>query len=219
LVNGAPICCEWLSEHAQAIVEAWEPGLLGGMAVAEVLFGAHNPSGKLALTFPRSAGHIKTYAAQRPSSVHRGRFKFWAHEPLYPFGHGLSYTSFAYSALRTQDTLCVGEALELELEIENTGTRAGEELVLVSVQDLFASVTRPVQELKAIGRVFLEPGERQTLRLVLPPEAFALLDADLKITTEPGEFRIVIGQEAASKTILLQSYSASAVPDPPISFG
>ncbi|HEY4104848.1 MAG TPA: glycoside hydrolase family 3 N-terminal domain-containing protein [Polyangiaceae bacterium] len=203
LVSGAPICNAWLVEHAGAIVQAWEPGIEGGTALAEVLFGLQNPSGKLPITFPRSAGQLKTYAAQRPSSFHRGRVRFTTHEPLYPFGHGLSYTQFEYRSLRSKDSLSIGEPLELELELENTGARTGEEIVLIFLQDSYASVTRPAQELVAFQRVKLAPGECSTLSFELASHVFSLLDAKFERVCEPGEFKIVAGLGKLSKNVLL----------------
>ncbi|HEX3775776.1 MAG TPA: glycoside hydrolase family 3 N-terminal domain-containing protein [Polyangiaceae bacterium] len=203
LVSGAPICSEWLVEHANALVQAWEPGIEGGTALAEVLFGLQNPSGKLPITFPRSTGQLKTYAAQRPSSFHRGRFRFSTHEPLFPFGHGLSYTTFEYRSLRSKDSLAIGEPLQLELELENTGVRAGEEIVLIFLLDSYASVTRPAQELVAFERVQLAAGERRTIRVELASNVFSLLDAKFERVCEPGEFKLVAGLGKLSKNVVL----------------
>jgi beta-glucosidase len=201
LVNGAPIASEWLFEHAAAVVEAWEPGMLGGTAIAEVLFGKYNPSGKLPMTVPRSVGHLKNYYNHRPSAHHRGKYRFTAVEPLFGFGHGLSYTRFEYRNLRSRDELRAGEELGVEVEIENVGARAGEECVLLFVRDVFASVTRPVKELKAFQRVQLEPGQKKTLRFVLAPDAFALFDRTLQKTIEPGEFRLFVGLAGPEKSV------------------
>src|SRR6185295_17302066 len=153
LVNGAPIASEWLVQNAAAIIEAWEPGMCGGTAIAEVLFGKYNPSGKLPMTVPRSAGHIKAFYNRRPSTHHRGKLRFGATDALFEFGYGLSYTTFAYRALRAARTLALGEALDVQVDVQNAGGLAGEEVVLLYLQDVFASVTRPVKELKAFARV------------------------------------------------------------------
>lgn len=193
LVNGAPIASERLVERAAAIVEAWEPGMLGGRAIAEVLFGRYNPSGRLPISVPRSVGHVRSYYNHRPSAYHRGKFRFAATEPLFGFGHGLSYTRFEYRALRAKESIAIGDALAVEVEVVNVGPQAGDEVVLLFVQDLYASVTRPVRELKAFARVHLEPGQAKHVRLLLPAEAFSLLDVNLRRITEPGEFRLTIG--------------------------
>jgi beta-glucosidase len=204
LVNGAPIASEWMVEHSSALLEAWEPGMRGGSAIAEVLFGRYNPSGKLPMTVPRSTGHIKSFYNYRPSAYHRGKFRFMASEPLFEFGHGLSYTTFAYRALRAPAQSTIGEPLLVEVEVENTGERAGEEVVLLYLQDVYASVTRPVKELKGFQRVSLAPKQKATLRFELPPEAFSLLDRDMKRTTEPGEFRLSVGARALEHSVWLK---------------
>jgi beta-glucosidase len=203
LVNGAPIASEWMVEHAAALIEAWEPGMGGGTAVAEVLFGRYNPSGRLPMTVPRSTGHIKSFYNYRPSAYHRGKFRFAASEPLFEFGHGLSYTTFAYRELRAKERIAIGEALEVEVEVENTGERAGDEIVLLYLQDVYASVTRPVKELKGFARVSLAPHQRQVVRFALEPAAFSLLDRDMRRTTEPGEFKLSIGARALERSVWL----------------
>lgn len=201
LVNGAPIASEWMVENAAAVLEAWEPGMKGGTAIAEVLFGRYNPSGRLPMTVPRSTGHIKSFYNYRPSAYHRGKFRFAASEPLFEFGHGLSYTTFAYSGLTAREQLASGEPLLVEVTVENTGELAGDEIVLLYLQDVYASVTRPVKELKAFQRVSLEPHASQVVRFTLAPAAFSLLDRDMKRTTEPGEFRISIGARALERSV------------------
>jgi beta-glucosidase len=205
LVNGAPIASEWMVEHAAAVVEAWEPGMFGGRAIAEVLYGKYNPSGRLPMTVPRSAGHVRTIYDQRPSAQHRGRLRFSSSEPLFRFGHGLGYSPFEYSQLRAQDTLCAGADLVVEVDVENKGARAGDEIVLLFLRDVYASVTRPVKQLRAFQRVSLEPGQRRTLRFVLPADAFSLLDRRLKRVTEPGEFRLLVGLDGPQKSVWLKA--------------
>jgi beta-glucosidase len=204
LVNGAPIASEWMVEHANALLEAWEPGMRGGSAIAEVLFGRYNPSGKLPMTVPRSTGHIKSFYNYRPSAYHRGKFRFTASEPLFEFGHGLSYTTFTYRALRAPAQSTIGEPLRVEVEVENTGARPGEEVVLLYLQDVYASVTRPVKELKGFQRVSLAPQQKTVVHFELPPEAFSLLDRDMKRITEPGEFRLSVGPRALEHSVWLK---------------
>jgi beta-glucosidase len=204
LVNGAPIASEWMVEHANALLEAWEPGMRGGSAIAEVLFGRYNPSGKLPMTVPRSTGHIKSFYNYRPSAYHRGKFRFMASEPLFEFGHGLSFTTFAYRALRAPEQSTIGQPLRVEVEVENTGERAGDEVVLLYLQDVYASVTRPVKELKGFQRVSLAPQQKTVVRFELPPEAFSLFDRDMKRVTEPGEFRLSVGARALEHSVWLK---------------
>lgn len=204
LVNGAPIASEAVARHAAAILEAWEPGMYGGTALGEVLFGVTNPSGKLPMTLPRSAGHIKAFYNQRPSTHHRGKLRFAATDPWYRFGHGLSYATIAYRGLRAASTLRAGDALPVEVTLENTSQRAAEEVVLLYLQDLYASVTRPVLELCAFQRQRLEPGQTCSVQLVIPPEAFSLLDVDLERRIEPGEFRVVAGSGALEHRVWVE---------------
>jgi beta-glucosidase len=204
LVNGGPIASEWLVEHAAAVLEAWEPGMQGGTAVAEVLYGQYNPSGKLPITVPRSAGHIKSFYNYRPSAYDRSQFRFVASAPLFEFGEGLSYTSFQYRALHAPEQINIGEQLPVEVEVENTGERAGDELVLLYLQDLYASVTRPVKELKGFQRVSLEPHQKKIVRFLLEPAAFSLLDRDMKRATEAGEFRLSVGARILERSVWLK---------------
>jgi beta-glucosidase len=207
LVNGAPIASEWMVEHANALLEAWEPGMRGGSAIAEVLFGRYNPSGKLPMTVPRSTGHIKSFYNYRPSAHHRGKFRFMPSEPLFEFGHGLSFTTFTYRALRAPAQSTIGEPLRVEVEVENTGARPGEEVVLLYLQDVYASVTRPVKELKGFQRVSLAPQQKTVVHFELPPEAFSLLDRDMKRITEPGEFRLSVGARVLEHSVWLKRAS------------
>jgi beta-glucosidase len=169
-----------------------------------VLFGHYNPSGKLPITVPRSAGHIRSFYNYRPSAYDRSKFRFVASEPLFEFGYGLSYTTFAYRELRAKERIAIGQPLEVEVEVENTGERAGDEIVLLYLQDVYASVTRPVKELKGFARVTLEPHQKKLVRIVLPPLAFSLLDRDMQRTTEPGEFRLSVGARALEHSVWLE---------------
>jgi beta-glucosidase len=205
LINGAPIASEWLVEHAAAVLEAWEPGMQGGTAVAEVLFGKYNPSGRLAMTVPRSVGHLGTVYDHRPSAQHRGRLRFSDSEPLFRFGHGLSYSRFEYENLRCAEELTLGQELLVELDVRNAGERAGDDIVLLFMRDVYASVTRPVRQLQGFQRVSLAPGQSTTVRFVLAPAAFSLLDRELKRVTEPGEFRLFVGLDGPEKSVWLKA--------------
>lgn len=194
LVGSRPLAIEWLSEHVAAIVEAWEPGSLGGQAVAEVLFGSVNPSGRLPVSIARGTGHLKTIYNYKPSSYSRS-FILGATGPRYEFGHGLSYTTFDYSNLRVSESVGPGQDVVLKVDVTNAGGRAGEEVVLAFVRDLVASVTTPVRELKAFRRVALEPGERRTVELVIPFDRLALYDRSMRRVVEPGDFEVSVGSQ------------------------
>ena len=210
LINGAPIASEWMVEHAAALLEAWEPGMMGGKAIAEVLFGKVNPSGRLPMTVPRSVGHLGASYDHRPSAHHRGRLRFSESDPLFRFGHGSSYSHFEYANLRCADTLAPGEELGVELDVHNAGQCAGDDIVLLFLRDLYASVTRPVRQLVGFQRVSLQPGETCSVRFWLPPSAFSLLDRDLKRITEPGEFRVFVGLDGPEKSVWLKAPTQSA---------
>jgi len=203
LVNGRPLAVRWIAENVPALVEAWLPGEQGGQAVAEVLFGDHEPEGRLPVTIPRHVGQLPVAYDFKPSRA------YWLNEgwgkpyadldptPLFEFGHGLSYTTFAYSNLRlSASVIGIEEEVEVQVEVENTGSRPGSEVVQLYLRDPVASVVVPVQRLRGFEKVALAPGERKTVRLTLRPEALALLDAQLHWVVEPGVFEVAIGSSS-----------------------
>lgn len=200
MINGAPICSEFLKDSVDALIEAWEPGMLGGQAVADVLFGNYNPSGKLPITFPRSAGHVRSFYNHKPSAYHRGKFKFSSFSPLYEFGYGLSYTTFTYNKIIIPDTVVIGEEIPVKVELENTGRYAGEEIVLLFIRDVYSSVTRPVKELKAFQRIFLKPGEKKLVEFNLSPDDLSFYNFKMKKVVEPGEFKVIVGLDKVSES-------------------
>lgn len=176
LVNGRPLAIEWASTNVPAILEAWQPGSEGGNAVADVLFGDVNPGGKLPVTFPRK-GQTPTYYAHNQGHTAPGspmfQSRYWDAEytPIYPFGYGLSYTTFTYSAPAPERAaLKVGETLAVTVDVQNTGATAGDEVVQLYVHQKYGSDTRPVRELKGFERVTLKAGEKRTVRFTLGPE-------------------------------------------------
>lgn len=204
LVNGRPLSTRWTAEHVPAIVEAWLPGEKGGHAVADVLFGDWNPSGRLPVTVPRHSGQLPlTYdlSAMRADWTN-GKLKIREYVdmdggPLYPFGHGLSYTTFDYRNLGiTPQTSSASGAIDISVEVRNTGARDGAETVQLYVRDLVASVTRPVQQLKGFEKIRLKRGESRIVRFRLASRDLAFLDRDLKPVVEPGEFEVMIGASA-----------------------
>jgi len=206
LINGRPLSTRWTSEHAPAIVEAWEPGERGGEAVADVLFGNYNPSGRLAISVPRHSGQLPDYYNYKPSkaywieggwSGHRG-YADMPGTPLYPFGYGLSYTKCDYSNLHVEPAgIHPGGEASVTFDVKNTGDRAGVETAQLYVHEEYAPVSRPVRQLRGFARVALAPGETKTVTLRLTPEDLQLLDIDMSWRVIPGDFDIMVGGSSA----------------------
>ena len=196
LVNGRPISEPWLQENIPAIVETWEPGSLGGQALAEILFGEVNPSGKLPLTIPRSVGQLQMIYNHKPSQYFH-KYAFEKTKPLYRFGFGLSYTTFSISKpnLSTSKWDGTGKVL-VEVDVKNTGDREGMETVQLYIRDLYSSVTRPVLELKGYKKVNLAPGETKRISFNLMLNDFAFYDSEMKYKAEEGDFNIFVGNSA-----------------------
>ena len=199
LLNGRPLAIEWAAANVPAILEAWLPGEEGGHAVAESLFGDVNPGGKLPVSLLRTAGQAPTPYNVRPSSLTPGaKYAFTDRQPLYPFGHGLSYTSFAYRGLKITPRMIRGQkTVRISCEVENVGLRAGDEVVQLYIRDSVASVARPVQELKGFARVSLEPGAKTTVAFRLPVELLALYNRTMKLVVEAGKFDVRVGSSSA----------------------
>ncbi|MFM1878264.1 MAG: hypothetical protein RLZZ241_1130 [Bacteroidota bacterium] len=202
LMNGRPLTIGWAAEHVPAIVEAWHLGSESGNAIAQVLYGDYNPSGKLPMTFPKNTGQIPLYysrtATGRPNNPGND-LVFWSHyvegnEPLFAFGHGLSYTNFAYSDLKVNKPKISGdEALQISVTLTNTGAREGQEVVQLYVRDHFGSRTRPLRELKGFKTVVLEPGASKTIQFELQRKDLSFYSANNRMEAEPGEFTIYVG--------------------------
>jgi beta-glucosidase len=203
-INGRPPSWPAVAARANAMLECWYPGQEGGTAVADALFGAVNPGAKLPVTVARNAGQLPLYYNAKPS-VGRG-YLFDTTAPLFPFGHGLSYTSFRLSPPRlSAPRIGVAGSVTVEVDVENTGARAGDEVVQLYVRDQVASVTRPVMELRGFERVTLAPGERRTVRLTLGPDAWSLWDLDGQERVEPGRFDIMTGPSSSQlQTVVLE---------------
>jgi beta-glucosidase len=190
LMTGGAVALDAEALQVPVILEAWYPGQSGGAAVADVLFGDYNPGGKLPVTFYQSTTQLPDY---EDYSMENRTYKYFTDVPLYPFGHGLSYTSFTYKQLQLQDSITAGEVLELSVEVENTGKVAGDEVVQVYVKDVEASVRVPVHALQDFRRVHLQPDEKQTVNFTLTPQQLALLTDNMEWKVEPGEFIISVG--------------------------
>ena len=200
LMNGRPLTINWPAENSPAILEAWFPGTQAGHAIADVLFGDVNPGGKLPVTFPRHVGQVPIYYSQkstgRPPTDQKYTSKYLdvPVTPLYPFGHGLSYTQFRLSDLQVGGrSIRPDGRVVVTVEVENAGGRAGDEVVQLYVRDVASSVTRPVRELKGFERVTLQPGERRRVSFTLTAEHLGSLDQRMRFTVEPGEFRVFVG--------------------------
>jgi beta-glucosidase len=200
LINGRPLSTRWTSEHVPVLVEGWEPGERGGEAVADVLFGNYNPSGRLPITVPRHSGQLPVYYNYKPSKaewMQRGYADMPA-TPLYPFGYGLSFTRFEYSNLRIEPPeIHPGGEARVTLDVKNAGDRAGVETVQLYLHEAYAPVATPVKQLRGFERVGLNPGETKTVSLRLTPEDLQLLDIDLRWRVVPGDFEIMAGKSSA----------------------
>jgi len=211
LMNGRPLVLNWHSENLPAIVEAWHLGTSSGNAIAEVLYGDFNPSGKLPMSFPRSVGQLPLYynykSTGRPGADGEDAGSvFWSHyqdelnSPLYPFGYGLSYTDFTISDISlSSDELSVDGSITASVLVSNVGDVKGREVVQLYIQDKYASTTRPVRELKGFELVDLEPGETKTVEFTINEKLLEFYNASNKWATEPGEFNVFIGNNSQTK--------------------
>jgi beta-glucosidase len=203
LMNGRPLSVSWSTEHIPAILEAWFLGIQAGNAVADVIFGNYNPSGKLPVTFPRTVGQVPIYynhkSTGRPPTADKWTSKYIdvPHTPLFPFGHGLSYTRFEYSNMRI-DKKGTGNAqkFEISLDVKNIGDRKGDETVQLYLRDVIASVTRPIKELKGFRRVTLKPSEKKTVNFTLTMDLLSLIGRNMKRVVEPGTFTVMVGKSS-----------------------
>jgi beta-glucosidase len=201
LMNGRPLTIAWIAENVSAIVETWFAGTQAGNAIADVLFGDVNPGGKLPVTFPRSVGQVPLYynykrTGRPPDANNKYTSKYldvpWT--PLFPFGYGLSYTRFRFTNLQlSPQRITPAGSLNVSVEVENIGDRAGDEVVQLYIRDLAASVTRPVKELKGFQRLTLRPGEKKRVELKLTAGQLAFYNREMKFVVEPGEFKVMVG--------------------------
>jgi len=201
LFNGRPLTINWIDEHIPAILEAWFPGTRGGSAIADVLFGDYNPSGKLPMTFPRSVGQIPIYYDMkntgRPFDAQvntSSKYLDSPNEPLYVFGYGLSYTQFEYSEIfLDKNEFTLNESVTISVKVKNMGNMAGEEVVQLYIHDQVATVTRPVRELKGFRKIMIQPGETVKVSFRLTPQDLAFYLQDMSYGCEKGKFTVFIG--------------------------
>jgi beta-glucosidase len=203
-MNGRPLTLEWENENMDAILETWFPGTMGGYAIADLIFGDANPSGKLTMTFPRNVGQIpiyynvkntgRPYEINGPEQRFRSRYLDVSNSPLYPFGYGLSYTSFEYSDFAIdKKTYAFKETINIRVTVTNTGDFKGEEIVQLYMRDLVASVTLPVKELKRFEKIMLNPNESKKVTFTLSSDDLAFYTKDMSFKAEAGEFKLFVG--------------------------
>ncbi len=198
LQTGRPVTAVWEQEHIPAILEAWFPGVQGGHAIAETLFGDNVPSGHLPISFPRHVGQIPCHYSRRPGGGRRYVEMNWL--PLYPFGYGLSYTTFAYEALElSAQTIRPGESITATFRVTNTGTCTGTAVPQLYIRDYFSSVVKPEFTLCGFSRVELKPGETKTVSITIGPKTMRTLDPKYHWSVEPGDFQVVLGEHAQSQ--------------------
>ncbi|HHH53853.1 MAG TPA: hypothetical protein ENK91_09360, partial [Bacteroidetes bacterium] len=214
LMNGRPLAIPWLSENAPALLEAWFPGIEGGNAIADILFGDVNPSGKLTVTFPRNEGQIPIFYNTKPTgrpydknNKYTSKYLDVPNTPLYPFGYGLSYTEFDYSKPIASDSILTkGDSIYISATIKNTGKKDGKEIVQLYIRDEVASVTRPVIELKGFKKLFIKAGESKEIKFKIKPEDLAFYDKNMIKTTENGYFKIFVGKNSSTNNFIRIKY-------------
>ncbi len=220
LVHGRSWSIAWEKEHVPAILEAWYPGERGGEAIADILFGKVNPSGRLNATVPQSVGHVPVYYDYKPSGKGDSRkpgtpdkpgrnYVFSSPDPLFSFGYGLSYTSFEYSNMKvSKDQFGVNDTLKVSADVKNTGKTEGKEVVQLYVNDEYSSTTTPVMALKKFKKISLRPGETQTVGFTIAPKDLGLWNEEMQFVTEPGKFKLMFARSAEdvieSKTVTYQ---------------
>lgn len=203
LMNGRPLALPWENQHADAILETWFAGTQAGNAIADVLFGDYNPSGKITATFPVTVGQEPIYYNHKNTGrpyagvkldKYKSRYLDAPNDPLYPFGFGLSYTTFTYGKpTLSKSTIGPAETLTVSVTVQNTGSRDGEEVAQLYLRDMVGSISRPVAELKGFQKVLLKKGESKTLTFRLAPDALKFYNNDLKFAAEPGDFQVMVG--------------------------
>lgn len=210
LMNGRPLALEYEDEVADAMLEAWQPGTMGGIAITDVLYGDYNPSGKLPVTFPRNVGQIPIYYNMKntgrpihpanPKQDYRSNYIDSPNTPLYPFGHGLGYTKFSYSEVGlNKSTIGFKDELVASVTVKNTGKRTGSEIVQLYVRDLVGTVTRPIKELKGFKKITLEPGKETVVDFTITSNDLRFYDQHMDFVAEPGSFELYIGTDSTTE--------------------
>jgi beta-glucosidase len=200
LLNGSALAVNWADENMEAILSAGYPGQEGGYAVADVLFGDYNPSGRLPVTYYKSVDQLPPFEEY---DMTNRTYRYFNDEPLYPFGYGLSYTTFEYSNLQIPVEVKTGEPVKVKVSVKNTGSRAGDEVVQVYLKDEEASTPRPLHQLEGFERIHLQPGESKMVEFEIQPRQFSMIGADETRIIEPGWFNVSAGsgQPGAKGTV------------------
>ncbi|PAB60298.1 glycoside hydrolase family 3 N-terminal domain-containing protein [Anaeromicrobium sediminis] len=202
LLNGKPLTIPWIKEHAHGILEAFNPGMEGGNAIASILFGDYNPSGKLTISFPKHVGQQPVYYNKMPG-WHGGEYVEMDDTALFPFGYGLSYTKYKYSNLKiSSKEVSPKDTISVSIDIENIGNRTGTEIIQLYINDIYSSITTPIKELKAFSRVTLEKGEKTTVHIPLSISSLSLINKNNESLVEPGEFEIMVGSSSRDEDLL-----------------
>jgi beta-glucosidase len=211
LINSKPLTVPWIAKHVPAILEAWNPGLEGGTAIAGILFGDRSPSGKLTISFPHHVGQQPVYYNQVPGWHGKRKYVDMPRDALFAFGYGQSYAHFDYSDLQVENpSLVAGETLRLSVLLGNIGSRPGTEIVQLYINDVHSSVTTPSKELKAFQRVHLEPGESKRVHLAVVYDSLALVRSDLERIVEPGTFEVMVGSSSRDQDLLKSTFQVQA---------
>jgi len=205
MINGRPLCINWAAENVPAILEAWYPGMYGGEAIADILFGDYNPGGKLPVSFPRSIGQLPVSYLQKPDFIGSGKGEYIGKPdktPLFHFGFGLSYTTFTYDSISLdRESIPASGATTASIVITNTGARPGDEIVQLYIRDNYASVGRYNKMLKGFKKISLKPGESKTVKFDIGFEQLHLFDREFNKVVEPGEFTILIGSSSRDQDL------------------
>lgn len=205
VMAGRPLTIEWIDEHIPAVMNAWHLGTMSGQAIAETLFGDHNPGGKLTITFPKNVGQIPVYYNMkntgRPfdaNNKYTSKYLDVSNEPLYPFGYGLSYTTFEYSNLKlSSNELSNDGSITVNVTVKNIGKYEGKEVVQMYIRDMVGSVTRPVKELKGFEKISLTPGESKQVSFTISTDDLKFYTRDMSFKAEPGDFKVFVGTSSA----------------------
>ncbi len=207
LISGRPLSINWPAKHLPAIINAWEPGMYGGRAIAEILYGKVNPSAKLAISIPRTSGQVQQIYNHKPSQYFHP-YAVTESTPLYPFGYGLSYSTYKYDNLKlSTQKISQNGSVEVSVDVTNTGKMDGDEVVQLYIRDCFSTYTRPVKELKDFARISLKAGETKTVRFTVTPDKLSTLDKNLKPIVEPGDFVVMVGASSQDNDLLKQTFT------------